>query len=54
MAISDKTRKMLWAKSHNQCAISKKPLVIKAPEAGQECVVGHECHIVSRKQGVEV
>jgi DNA polymerase III delta prime subunit len=49
MAISDKTRKILWGKSNNQCAISKTALIKVAAGSDPESVVGEECHIVSRK-----
>lgn len=50
MAISDKTRKFLWAKSGNRCAICKTEL-ITGTDASEEFNVGEECHIVSSKKG---
>lgn len=47
MAITDKTRKRLWAKSGNLCAICKYELVVNATSAEDESVVGDECHIIS-------
>lgn len=47
MPISDKTRKILWGRSANRCAICKKELVIEATSVDFESVVGEECHIVS-------
>jgi hypothetical protein len=52
MAISDKTRKILWARSGNRCAVCRRELVINATAADDESVVGDECHIASgRPQG---
>lgn len=49
MPISDKTRKLLWGKSGNRCAICKRELHIDASSVDGASVVGDECHIVSRK-----
>jgi len=49
MSISDKTRKKLWAKSGNRCAICKSELFSKE-EAGESLNIGEECHIISKKQ----
>jgi hypothetical protein len=49
MAISAQTRKVLWARSGNQCAKCKIPLI--APDEvvkGNPAIVGQECHNVSR------
>ena len=52
MAISDKTRKILWGRSGNRCAVCRIELVIDSTAANDESVVGEECHIVSpREQG---
>ena len=45
MPISDKTRKRLWAKSGNRCAISKIELIINPTEEINESIIGEECHI---------
>lgn len=50
MVISDKTRKVLWGRSGNRCAICKRELVIDATLQDDESVVGDECHIVSSRQ----
>lgn len=53
MAITDKTRKLLWARSGNRCAFCKAELIMD-PRPGSidnECVVGDECHITSPKPG---
>lgn len=52
MAISDKTRKVLWGRSGSRCAVCHRELFIDATSADSEAVVGDECHIVSgRAQG---
>ena len=45
--ISDKTRKILWGRSGNRCAICKHELVVDATDKDSEAVVGDECHIIS-------
>lgn len=47
MPISDKTRKILWGKSGNRCAICRQRLVVDPTELDSESVVGDECHIIS-------
>ena len=47
MAITDRTRKVLWGRSGNRCAICKNTLVVDATTNDDESVVGEECHIVS-------
>lgn len=50
MAITDRTRKTLWAKSGNRCALCKVELVQrKSPPGGnQDVIVGQECHMVPK------
>ena len=48
MSVSDKTRKILWARSGNRCAICRQKLVIEETPHDPESVVGEECHISSR------
>jgi len=48
MAISDKNRKILWAKSGNRCAICKHVLVVPGSEMDADSLVGEECHIIAR------
>ncbi len=50
MSISDKTRKVLWGRSGNRCAICKHELVVDATQADDESVVGDECHIISARE----
>ena len=47
MAISDKTRKLLWAKSGNRCAICKIELL--SEKNSKDFNIGEECHIISSK-----
>ena len=47
MPITNKTRKILWGRSGNRCAICKNELVINASEYDDESVVAEECHIIS-------
>lgn len=48
MAISDKTRKVLWARSGNRCALCKCILTLHAISDDSRSVVGDECHIVAQ------
>ena len=48
MAISDKTRKKLWAKSGNRCSICKTEL-FSNKEKAEDLNIGEECHIISSK-----
>ena len=50
MAISDKTRKILWGRSGNRCAICRREIVLDATLSDDASVVGDECHIVSPKE----
>ncbi|MFC2045597.1 HNH endonuclease [Chloroflexota bacterium] len=47
MAITDKTRKMLWGRAGNRCAICRRDLVISKTASDEESIVGDECHIIS-------
>lgn len=49
MAISNKTRKVLWTKTGNRCAMCRQKLVVEETEVDEESIVGDECHIVSEK-----
>jgi hypothetical protein len=49
MPISDKTRKILWGRSGNRCAICKRELVVDATSTDDESVIGDERHIISRQ-----
>lgn len=50
MAISDRTRKILCAKSGNLCAYCRRTLVEDSTTQSSESVVGDECHIIGEKQ----
>ena len=47
MTISNKTRKLLWGRSGNRCAICKNEIVIDSTFQDDESVVADECHIIS-------
>jgi hypothetical protein len=47
MAITDKTRKLLWANSGNRCAICSRPLTHAQQGGDPAAVIGDECHIIS-------
>lgn len=49
MAITDKTRKLLWGPSGSRCAFCRSELIMDATPQDDESVVGDECHIVSGK-----
>lgn len=49
MAISEKTRKILWGRSGNRCAICRRELVMDANDLDDESVLGDECHIVAHQ-----
>lgn len=51
MAITDRTRKILWARSAGRCAMCKQRVIVSATDADSEAVVGEECHIVSGVPG---
>lgn len=51
MGITDKTRKILWGRSGNRCAICKCELVMEASPNDDKSIVGDECHIVAREAG---
>jgi hypothetical protein len=51
MAILDRTRKLLWARAHNACAMCKKPLTEDALSAGLPgLILGEEAHIVAKSE----
>lgn len=51
MAISDKTRKLLWGHSGNRCAFCRRELVMSG-KTDDDSLVGDECHInAKRKNG---
>ena len=50
MAISDKTRKLLWSRSGNRCAICRLELAIDATACDDASLIGEECHIHSGRE----
>jgi hypothetical protein len=49
MSISDKNRKILWARSGNRCALCKCELVMSATDVDDDSIIGDECHIIARE-----
>lgn len=49
MTITSQTRKMLWGRAHNMCAMCRQPLT-ESDEQG-DLVLGEEAHIVARSPG---
>ncbi len=49
MSISSKTRKLLWGRSGNRCAICRKELISNHTAKDDESIVGDECHIISKE-----
>jgi Predicted restriction endonuclease len=49
MAITDKNRKTLWARSGNRCAMCRTELVAERNEHDRNLNIGDECHIVSEQ-----
>jgi len=50
MRITDKTRKLVWGKSGNRCAMCQHVLCVDTTPEDDESIVGDECHIVSKKE----
>jgi HNH endonuclease len=50
MPITDKTRKILWARSGNRCAFCRLKLVVDETKCEKESVVGEECHICAQSE----
>lgn len=51
MAITEKTRKGLWGRSGNRCAICRIELVLEKDQFDKQLNVGEECHVISRQLG---
>jgi hypothetical protein len=49
MAISDKSRKILWGRSGNRCAVCKTDLVLEKDPFNIYLNIGEECHIISKQ-----
>ncbi|SLM18726.1 conserved hypothetical protein [uncultured spirochete] len=50
MSVTDKTRKLIWVKTGNRCAICRQKLTIDETSKDSDSVVGDECHIVSESE----
>ena len=50
MPIKVKTRKILWSRSGNRCAVCKKQLVQRVSAVNSDLIIGEECHIISSKE----
>jgi hypothetical protein len=51
VAINNKDRKVLWARSGNRCALCRRPLVAERTDTDREAIVGDEAHIAARSPG---
>jgi len=51
VSISDKDRKILWARSGNRCALCRRVLVAERTATDDEAIVGDEAHIAARSPG---
>jgi len=49
MAITEKSRKILWGRSGNRCAICKNELVLEKDPFNKHLNIGEECHITSKQ-----
>lgn len=49
MGITVKTRKILWGRSGNRCAICKQELVLEKDPFNRTLNLGEECHIISEQ-----
>lgn len=49
MSITDKTRKTLWARSGNRCAMCREELVAERNQNNRNLNIGDECHIISKR-----
>ena len=48
MTILDKTRKLLWARSGNQCALCRHELIREPTGNDDDSIIGDECHIIAK------
>lgn len=51
MAITDRTRRLLWGRSAARCALCRRHLVEDETRASEASVVGEEAHIIARSPG---
>ena len=47
MTISARSRKLLWGRSGNRCAMCRRELIMDGTPVDDESIIGDECHIVS-------
>ena len=51
MAITDRTRKILWIKAGGRCSICQEQLATDATNKDEPSVFGEECHIIAQSPG---
>ncbi|MFI5849360.1 HNH endonuclease [Micromonospora chalcea] len=51
MGVSDRTRKILWAKAGGRCSICRCQVITEGTESDDPSVFGEEAHIVARSAG---
>ena len=51
MAVSARSRKLLWGRSGSRCAMCRRELILAGSAVADESIVGDECHIVSAAAG---
>ena len=51
MTISARTRKLLWGRSGNRCAICRRELTMPGTPVDDDSIIGDECHIESARFG---
>ena len=51
MTISARTRKLLWGRSGNRCAMCRRELTMTGTPVDDESIIGDECHIESARSG---
>lgn len=48
MAISGKTRKLLWGRSGNRCSYCRCELIMEVNSSDDHSIIGDECHIIAK------
>jgi len=51
VAITDQTRKLLWGRAGNRCAICRHELTLLPTGSSSHTIIGEEAHIVARTEG---
>jgi hypothetical protein len=51
MAISERTRKIVWVEAGGRCAICRRQVLTLATETDDPSIFGEEAHIVARSPG---